>query len=102
MSYDWISNNLYFTNSGRISVIAIAKPKERRDVVVESGIFALAVDPNVGYLFYSTISRPAKIIRTYLDGSHPKVIAQRELSLPYTISIDYQGLKDSYIFTALV
>ena len=69
----------------------MAKPKERRDVVVEEGIFALAVDPNSGYLFYSTITRPAKIIRTFLDGSNRKVIAQRELSLPYTISIDYQG-----------
>lgn len=91
MAYDWVSKNLYFTNLGRISVIPFANPKQRRDIIIEPRIFALAVDPNAGYLFYSSLNRPARIVRTYLDGSNPKIIAQQGLSMPYAITIDYSG-----------
>ena len=91
LAYDWIAKNLYFTHSDRISVVAYNNPKQRRDVIHDDNIIALAVDPNAGYLFYSSMKRPAKIIRTYLDGSNRKVIAQQGLWLPYAITIDYQG-----------
>lgn len=92
MAYDWISKNLYFTNLGKISVISYNNPKQRRDIISASRVFGLAVDPNAGYLFYSTIGRPAKIMRTFLDGSHPKVIKQQGLVLPYAITLDYKGI----------
>jgi len=77
--------------------VRLAQPKQRRDIVFEAQIFALAVDPNAGYLFYSTLSRPARVVRTYLDGTSPKIIAQQGLSLPYAIALDYQS-KKRYIY----
>ena len=91
MAYDWVSKNLYFTNLGKISVVRVAQPKQRRVIIAEPQIFGLAVDPNAGYLFYSTLSRPARVVRTYLDGTGAKVIAQQGLSLPYAIALDYQS-----------
>ena len=76
---------------GKISVIQYDKPKLRRTIISQSQVFAIAVDPNAGYLFYSSITRPAKIFRSYLDGSNVKVIRQQGLSLPYSLSVDYEN-----------
>ncbi len=96
MAWDWISKNLYFTNSGKISVIQYSNPRNRRDLIRLSQVFGLAVDPNAGFMFYTTISRPAKVFRSYLDGTNTTVLVSRGLSLPYSISIDYQ-LKKVYV-----
>jgi low density lipoprotein-related protein 2 len=91
LAYDWISKNLYFTNGGnKIVVVKLnSNVKWRRELITNSQVFAVAVDPNTGYLFYSSVMRPAKIVRCYLDGSNCRVIRQRALSLPYSISLDY-------------
>lgn len=89
MAYDWVSKNLYLTNMGKITVVQSDNPKTRRDIVRQPQVYGIAVDPNSGFLFYSTILRPAKIIRALLDGTNATVICQRALSLPYSISVDY-------------
>ena len=63
LAYDWISGNLYFTNLGKITVVKIQFPRVRRDILRQSQVIALAVDPNSGFLFFSSVSRPAKILR---------------------------------------
>lgn len=63
LAYDWISGNLYFSNVGKITVVKVQSPRTRRDIVRQSQVTALAVDPNYGFLFYSSLSRPAKIYR---------------------------------------
>jgi low density lipoprotein-related protein 2 len=93
MAFDWISRNLYFTNYGKISVVKYETPGSRRDVIRQYQVHALAVDPYRGYLFYSSLARPAKIHRAYLDGTNITVIAQGGFSLPYSISLDYANRK---------
>ena len=63
LAFDWISGNLYFSNLGKISVVRVQSPRMRRDLIRQSQVAALAVDPNAGYLFYTTVNRPAKIFR---------------------------------------
>ena len=92
MTYDWIAKNLYFSNSGRITVVQVDNPKIRRDIIREQA-FALVCDPNAGFLFYTVITRPAKIVRVFLDGTNRTEIVRQGLSLPYTLSIDYSASK---------
>lgn len=63
LAYDWVSGNLYFSNLGRISVVRIQSPRQRRELLRQSQVNALAVDPNYGYLFYTSLSRPSKVHR---------------------------------------
>lgn len=63
LAYDWISGNLYFSNLGKITVVKVQSPKTRRDLIRQSQVNALAVDPNNGFLFFSSLNRPAKIFR---------------------------------------
>lgn len=93
MAWDWIGKNLYFTNNGKISVVQYSNPKNRREIIKQTQVYGLAIDPNAGYLFFSTINRPAKISRAYLDGTNVTVLQQRGLSLPYSVTIDYQSKK---------
>ena len=92
MAYDWISKNLYFTNMGKITVVQVDNAKTRRDLIREQ-TFGLACDPNAGFLFYSVITRPAKIVRTFLDGTNRTEIVRQGLSLPYTLSIDFEATR---------
>jgi low density lipoprotein-related protein 2 len=91
LAYDWISNNLYFTNGGKITVVQVNNPSNKRVLIDKSQVYGLALDPNSGFLFFSTVSRPAKIYRALLDGTNLTAVVQSGLSLPYTISIDYQS-----------
>ena len=92
MAYDWISKNLYYSNGGKITVVQVENTRTRRDIIKEQ-TFGLACDPNAGYLFYSVLARPAKIVRTFLDGSNRTEIVRQGLSLPYTITVDYEASK---------
>jgi low density lipoprotein-related protein 2 len=93
MVFDWVSRNLYFTNVDKISVIQVDQPRHRRDIIYMRQVFALALDPNSGYLFFSTLDRPANIYRSFLDGTNLTVIVQRGLSMPYSLSVDYVAKK---------
>ena len=66
--------------------------RTRRDLIKEQ-TYGLACDPNAGYLFYSVITRPAKIVRTFLDGSNRTEIVRQGLSLPYALSVDYEAAR---------
>lgn len=63
LAYDWISGNLYFSNLGKITVVKVQSPRTRRDLLRQGQVNALAVDPNAGFLFYSSLGRPARIHR---------------------------------------
>ena len=94
LAYDWISKNLYFTDMNRVTVIQVENPNTRRDIIVQQGrLFEIVVDPNVGYIFFANVQRPAKIYRAYLDGMNLTAIVQRELSMPQSITLDYQTKK---------
>jgi len=90
LAWDWIGKNLFFSNGPAISVVSYLNPRFRRELIREqSQIYALTVDPNAGFMFYSTLNRPAKIFRAYMDGKNVSVLQQRGLARPTSISLDY-------------
>lgn len=93
LAFDWISRNLYIINTGKLTVVQVNNPKNRRNLIIQTQLYGLALDPNNGFLFFSSVNRPAKICRAFLDGSNSTVIVERGLSLPYTLSLDYQNKK---------
>jgi DNA-binding beta-propeller fold protein YncE len=93
LAFDWISRNLYIVNMGKITVIQVDNPKNRRNLIVKPQLYGLTIDPNNGYLFHSVVNRPAKIFRAFLDGTNITAIVERGLSLPYALSLDYQNKK---------
>lgn len=93
LAYDWIGKNLYISTLNKIVVVRQQTPNVRRDLIRQNMVLALAVDPNRGYLFYSSIARPAKIHRAFLDGSNTSVLYQGGISVPSSISLDYTNRK---------
>lgn len=92
LSYDWISKNLYFSDFNKIVVVQVDNVRNRRDLIVSTGrIFDVVVDPASGFLFYSDVRRPAKILRAFLDGTNITVIKERELGLPQRLAIDFSA-----------
>lgn len=94
IGYDWVSKNLYvIADNNQIKVVQLSNINNKRILLkLPSGsrLFDLALDPNTGYLFFTNIQRPARILRTCLDGTNLTTIRQRELSLPQSLTIDLQ------------
>ncbi|CAF0957368.1 unnamed protein product [Adineta ricciae] len=93
MAYDWFSKLLYLTSSteSQLFVVRMNTTDFPQRVLVNGtiGIHGIAVEPIQGYVFYSTIIRPAKIYRMSSDGSNRMIIVPNELGTPYHLTCDY-------------
>ncbi|RNA36027.1 low-density lipo receptor-related 2 isoform X1, partial [Brachionus plicatilis] len=90
LAYDWVSKNLYFVNNDQIVAVSLANVKNRRVLVQKQLLEGFAIDPSSGFMFYSSVSRPAKIFRSFLDGTNETVVIPRGLSLPYSLELDLE------------
>ena len=90
MAYDWIARNLYLAHAGRITVVQSDNVRMRRDLIRQAQVTGLALDPNAGFLFYSAVNRPARIYRSFLDGSNVTTIVASGLAQPASLACDYQ------------
>lgn len=88
LAYDWISKNLFYINNDQIMVVKLSNLKKRRALVNKEQLEGFAIDPSSGFMFYSSIARPAKIFRSFLDGTNETLIIPRGLSLPYSLELD--------------
>ncbi|CAF0886571.1 unnamed protein product [Adineta steineri] len=93
MAYDWYSKLLYMTSTAerQIFVVRMNSIDYPQRILVNDtvSIHGIAVDPSQGYIFYSTINRPAKIYRMLADGTDRRVIVPNELGTPYHLTCDY-------------
>lgn len=94
VAVDWVSKNVYWTDSANdiVSVASIKDGKQR--TVVEEGLVnprGIAVHPGFGLLFWSDWNRLApKIESSGLDGSNRKVIVSEDILLPNSLVVDYE------------
>lgn len=92
LALDWASQNLYYIDSrkGTLNVINVANTTQRRTLLSNlKRPRAIAIHPNLGYLFYSEWDRPANISRAYLDGTNVVVLKGLVLGWPNGLSIDF-------------
>ncbi|CAM4944086.1 unnamed protein product [Rotaria socialis] len=95
LAYDWYSKLLYMTSmaNSQITVVRMNGRDFPQRVLANGtiGIHGIALDPLQGYVFYSTIARPAKIYRMLSDGTNRNVIIPNELGAPYHLTCDYSA-----------
>uniref|UniRef100_A0A2K5CE98 EGF-like domain-containing protein n=1 Tax=Aotus nancymaae TaxID=37293 RepID=A0A2K5CE98_AOTNA len=91
LAFDWISKNLYWTDSHykSISVMGLADKMRRTVVQYLNNPRSVVVHPLAGYLFFTDWFRPAKIMRAWSDGSHLLPIVNTTLGWPNGLAIDW-------------
>lgn len=98
IAVDWIADNLYWTELDR----AGSKPKGRvmvaktdgryRRAVINTGLevpTAVAVDPQLGRMFWADAGSAPKIEVSWMDGSKRRPIITEEIRSPSGLAIDY-------------
>ncbi|OWK11616.1 hypothetical protein Celaphus_00003421, partial [Cervus elaphus hippelaphus] len=84
LSFDWISRNLYWTDSSYRSVSVIKLADKSRHTIIQNL-------NNPRYIFFSVWYRPAKILRAWTDGSNILPIVNSTLGWPSGLSIDWSS-----------
>ncbi|KAL3854471.1 hypothetical protein ACJMK2_013739, partial [Sinanodonta woodiana] len=95
ISLDWIAQNLYIVDclSKRINLFSLTSGKVRSIIVDRTqNCRAVAVDPTMGYLFFSDYgNRPRympRIERAFMDGSHRYTLNIEKLMAPSSLALD--------------
>lgn len=87
MTFDWISRNLYWTDSRKKTVEVSKADGSNRRVLLMTGMVSprgIYADPTSGLLFWTDHGRK-RIERSRLDGSDRQVIVDKNVSLPNQI-----------------
>uniref|UniRef100_A0A182SIS6 EGF-like domain-containing protein n=1 Tax=Anopheles maculatus TaxID=74869 RepID=A0A182SIS6_9DIPT len=95
ISYDWLGNNIFWTDSDRnhISVVKLG-PKRSRYTILRH-LYApksIVVDPKQGWMYWSSWSvHGGRIDRAWMNGSQPEPLVsskERPIEWPTGLSID--------------
>ncbi|KAF4521231.1 hypothetical protein B566_EDAN005442 [Ephemera danica] len=95
VAVDWISRNIYWTDSTlkRVEVASIDLPR-RRKVLVSEGLVnprGIAIHAGQGKLFWSDWNRESpKIEQSNMDGSSRTIIVREGLQLPNSLAVDIE------------
>uniref|UniRef100_A0A8C4QIE6 Low-density lipoprotein receptor-related protein 2 n=1 Tax=Eptatretus burgeri TaxID=7764 RepID=A0A8C4QIE6_EPTBU len=100
LAFDWISRNLYWTDSRlhSLSVVRLADRSRRTLLNSLGNPRSVVVDPLKGYIFYSDWHRPAKIVRVWCDGSHATPIINTTLGWPNGLALDWEMKSTGIIY----
>ncbi|MCI4378615.1 hypothetical protein PGIGA_G00218000, partial [Pangasianodon gigas] len=95
LAYDWISKNLYWTDPRyrSISVMKVADKSRRAIIHNLNNPRSIVVHPIVGFIFWTDWYRPAKIMRSWCDGSHAQPIVNTTLGWPNGLAIDWSSMR---------
>jgi len=93
VAVDWISRNVYWTDSAKDEISAQSIDDGLRRIVITGGLVnprGIAVHPGRGLLFWSDWNRDSpKIESAGLDGSDRKVLVDTDIELPNSLVVDY-------------
>nr|XP_026695954.1 low-density lipoprotein receptor-related protein 2-like isoform X2 [Ciona intestinalis] len=100
LSLDWTTGNLYVVDSSkrRIFVANTKDPNNQRRTIVSKDIrspTSVAVSPRTGYMVWTDTYRPAKIEKSWMDGTHRTPLVNQTLWIPIGVTIDH---KTNYVY----
>ncbi|XP_072048711.1 LOW QUALITY PROTEIN: sortilin-related receptor-like [Amphiura filiformis] len=95
LAFDWLAQNLYWIDSGNKRVeVAQDDGTYRRTLINDTKVLdqprALALDPKRGYMYWTDWGATPKIVKAYMDGTHPADLITGGLHWPNGITIDEQ------------
>lgn len=93
IAVDWLSRNLFWTDSGLdIIQVSMLNGTYRKTLVSEDLVNprAIVADPNQGMIYWTDWNRGApKIEKAYMDGTHREVLVDTDLGLPNGLTLDF-------------
>lgn len=92
IAVDWVADNIYWTSKTKNTIEVSRLDGSHRKVLIR-GIQqprSIAVFPGKGYLYWVDY-KARKIERSLLDGSNRITIADRDITFPLSLTIDYKG-----------
>ncbi|KAA0197145.1 hypothetical protein HAZT_HAZT000423, partial [Hyalella azteca] len=94
VAVDWISRNIYWTDSGNDEIVASSIEGGLRRTVVTGDLVnprGIAVHPGRGLLFWTDWNREGpKIESSGLDGSYRRVLVDKDIQLPNSLVVDFE------------
>ncbi|XP_064621672.1 nidogen-1-like isoform X2 [Lineus longissimus] len=97
VAVDWLTGNIYWTDSILDRIEVSRNDGTNRKVLVDSGLVnprAIVTDPLGGKVYWTDWNREApKIESVNMDGTDRKVVIQQDLGLPNGLTLDHERRK---------
>lgn len=99
MDNDWITRNLYFTDTGLKQIIVLRTDVWNMCAVIVGASHGLsrpisvALHPNLGIMFWTEDHDPEAILRAGMDGSSVRKIITSDVKDPMGIAVDQGGAR---------
>jgi len=94
LAYDWVGSNLYWTEvegtNGRI--YASTADGRYAKALIDSKLdepTSIAVDPELGFMYWTDAGNKPKIESAWMDGSNRKIIVSERIGRPTGITVDF-------------
>ncbi|XP_072036117.1 low-density lipoprotein receptor-related protein 2-like [Amphiura filiformis] len=94
VSYDWINQNIYWTDFATNTVEVAKADGSYRTVLYDTDLDdprGIVVDPREGFLYFTDWGLVPKIEKAGMDGNNRRVIVDRNLRWPNDVTIDYDA-----------
>ncbi|XP_024920208.1 low density lipoprotein receptor a [Cynoglossus semilaevis] len=91
LAYDWIHQNLYWTDSIRSTISVVTSDGRRRKTLFQQGLSkprAIVVDPQHNFIFWTDWGTPAKIEKSGLNGGDRAALVTDNIEWPNGITLD--------------
>nr|XP_031843623.1 vitellogenin receptor-like [Nomia melanderi] len=92
VAVDWVTNNVYFTDTGFMSIGVCDNDGSYCTVIIEQtngGPRGLALLPSSGVMYWTEWGANSRISMAGMDGKNSRVIIAENLKWPNSLSIDY-------------
>lgn len=93
LAVDWLANNLYWSDSvAKVIEVSRLDGTSRKRLIWENVTDprTMIVYPRRGMLFWSDWGKPARIERSYMDGSGRRKIVEADNGYPTGMAIDFE------------
>ncbi|XP_041433100.1 low-density lipoprotein receptor-related protein 2 isoform X2 [Xenopus laevis] len=92
LAVDWVGRHIYWTDAGTNRIEVAMLDGRYRKWLIYTQIdqpAAIAVNPDLGFMYWTDWGRQPKIERAWMDGQQRQVLVSEDLGWPTGLTIDY-------------